>query len=687
MKLFYPKSVAVIGATKKEGKVGYAILKNLLKFNGKIYPVNPKYDNIFNLKCYKSVLDIDDEIDLAIIAVPNVAVPQVLEECGKKGIKYAVIISAGFSEVGNYELEEEVKNIIKKYGIRVIGPNCLGIMNTHINLNATFSKIFPPKGGVSIVSQSGAVLNAILDIAPLLNIGFSKVVSLGNKIDIQESDLLEYFLEDDDTEIIVLYIEGLKDKRFLKVAKKVAKKKPIIVLKAGRSEEGKRAAKSHTGSLAGDDVVYDTAFKEAGIIRAKTFEELIDLIHIFSTQPIMEKNEIGVITNAGGFGVLAADACADHNLKLANFEKSTIEKLKEVLPETANITNPLDIIGDATPERYEKATKILLEDKNIHGLLVILTPQEMTEPLKVAEILANLKRDKPLITSFVGGVSVKGAKSYLRKHGIPAYITPENGIKALSYLYKYSLIKVKEDYDPYLDKIEKEFLKIYEENKEIIKSLLDRPNEYKAKQLLKLYGFDIPKGYLAKSKYEAIEYAKKFKKVVLKIVSPQILHKTEAHGVIINPDDVGEAYDMLIKNALEYGKRKNINVEIEGVLVEEFIDGDKVELIIGGKRDEIFGPVIMVGLGGVFVEVLKDVAFGIYPITKDFAHEMLKSLKSYKILEGVRGREGKDIDYIIETLMKISVFMNIHKEIKELDLNPIFVFKKGGCIADARIIC
>ena len=506
---------------------------------------------------------------------------------------------------------------------------------------------------------------------------------------------MEYFLDDEDTKIVVLYIEGLKDKRFLKVAKKLSKNKPIIALKSGRTEVGKKAAKSHTGSLAGEDVIYEAAFKEAGIIRAYTFEELVDLIHIFSTQPTMDSNEIGIITNAGGFGVLAADSCVDYNLKLANFEKSTVERLKNVLPPTANISNPLDIIGDATPERYRAVIEVLAEDNNIKGLLVILTPQEMTKPLEVAKSIIDVKnshrvfKNKPIIASFVGGVSVKGAKSYLRKNGIPAYITPENGIKALSHLYRYSLMKVKEDYDEYLEGVKEEFLKITEENKEIIKELLQNPNEYKAKRLLSIYGFPVPKGYLAKNEDEALEYANKLGKCVMKIVSPQIIHKTEANGVIINPKNPKEAFKKLIENAKNYAKKNGIDdLTIEGVLVEEFIDKDKIEIIIGAKRDDIFGSVVMVGLGGVFVEVLKDVSFGIYPITREYAHEMLKELKSYKVLEGVRGRPRRDIESIVDLIIKLGVMMELYDGIKEIDMNPVFVKEdgKGCCVGDALII-
>ncbi|ADP77796.1 acetyl coenzyme A synthetase (ADP forming), alpha domain protein [Methanothermus fervidus DSM 2088] len=688
--IFYPNSVAVIGASKTKGKVGYSIIRNLKNFKGNVYPVNPKYKNLLGMKCYSSVLDVEDEIDLAVIAVPNIIVPKVLEECGEKNIRGAVIITAGFSEVGNYELENKIREIAKNYGIRIIGPNCLGIMNTHLDLNATFASIFPPKGKVSIVSQSGAILDAILDIAPLLNIGFSKVVSIGNKVDIQESDLLEYFIKDDDTEIVVLYIEGLKDKKFLKSAKKLSRKKPIIALKSGKTEIGKKAVKSHTGALAGEDSIYEAVFKEAGIIRAYTFEELVDLIHIFSTQPIIKSNKIAIITNAGGFGVLAADACVEHGMKLANFDKSTISKLKDVLPPTANISNPLDIIGDAPPERYEKCTELLGKDKNTDGILVVLTPQEMTKPIDVARSLVKIKnncrevKNKPLITSFVGGVSVKDVKGYLRRRGIPSYLTPENGVKALSRLYNYSLMKVRKDYDEELEKIKEKFLKIRDKNRDYIDNLLKSPNEYKAKKLLDFYELPVPECYLAKNENEALEFCKKLGKCVMKIVSPEIIHKTEVGGVIINPDNPKKAYNTLVNNA----KKHDPNVRIEGVLVEKFIDEEKIEVIVGAKRDKIFGPVLMVGLGGIFVEVLDDVSFGVYPITREFAVDMIKDLKSYKILEGVRGRKRKDINFLVECLMKIGVIMDIHEEIKEIDLNPVFVFNdgNGGCIGDARII-
>ncbi|WP_423792597.1 acetate--CoA ligase family protein [Methanocaldococcus indicus] len=668
--LFYPESIAIIGATPKENKVGYSILNNLKDFKGKIYPINPKYSEILGYKCYKSILDVDDDIDLAVIVTPNVVVPNVLEECGKKGVKAVVIITAGFSEVGNYELENKIKEIAKKYNITVVGPNCLGIINTSNNLNASFSNIYPPKGNVAIISQSGAVLNAILDICPLLNIGVSKVVSLGNNIMELEGKLLEYLNNDNETKLIAIYLEGLKDKNFKEIAKKV--NKPIIVLKSGKSEVGKKAAKSHTGSLAGEYRVYKALFKQLNFIIAETFEELIDLIHIFSTQPTLKSNNIAIITNAGGFGVLAADYTEKYNLKLPNFSEETVNKLKEVLPKTANISNPLDIIGDATPERYRKVIEILSKDKNIDAFLVILTPQKMTKPLEVAKEIVDLNI-KPLITSFVGGISIKGAKSYLRKNGYPSYITPENGVKALSYLYKYS--KKIED-DNYYYKVKEEFLKITDENKNIIRELLKDVNEYKAKKLLSIYNIPVPKGYLARSEEEAEFYAKKFDKCVMKIVSPEILHKSDIGGVIINPENPREAYRTLIERAK--GKK------IEGVLVEEYIDGEKVEVIVGSKKDDL-GYTVMVGLGGIFVEVLKDISLGVLPISKNYAINMIKELKSYKILEGYRGQKKKDINFIAETLIKIGVIAEINN-IKEIEINPLFVFDHCGIVGDARII-
>ncbi|MBW9221814.1 acetate--CoA ligase family protein [Methanothermococcus sp. SCGC AD-155-C09] len=697
--IFNPKSIGVIGASNTKGKVGYSIMKNLLAFiehnpNNKLYPINPKYNEILGLKCYKSILDVPEEsIDLAIITIPAKYVPKALEECGRKNVKGAIIISAGFSEVGNHNLEEEIKSIGEKYNIKIIGPNCLGIINMYNRLNASFSKEYFAEGNITFISQSGALLTAILDIAPLLNLGFSKIISLGNKVDIQESDLMDYLINDDTTKVVVFYIEGLKDKKFIDSAKRLAKVKPIIVLKGGRSEEGAKAISSHTGSLAGDAQIYNAAFKKGKILVVDTFEELVNLMHVFSTQPIMRGNKIAIITNAGGFGVMAADSCKKYNLTLGDFQPSTREKLKKYLPQTSSISNPLDLIGDADTSRYRHALEIIKEDKNIDGIIVILTPQEMTKPLEVAETIVNIKKDmenkeisKAIVASFVGGKSIKGAKSYLRKNGIPAYISPESGVEVLSRSYRYNIMKIQEDNCEYLWNIKSQLMEIKEKNLDTIKDLLNNPNEYNSKEFLKIHGINVPEKYLVKTPEEAKHYANILGKVVMKISSKHIVHKSDAGCVIVKPDNIEEAFHKIISNGEDYLKRNNIEGNIDGVLIEEYIKG--LELIVGGKRDEVFGPVIMVGLGGVFVEVLKDVSFAIHPITKEYALDTLKELKSYRILEGIRGRPKRDINYILDVMIKLGLIMEMYPEIKEIDINPLFVREegKGGCVGDALII-
>lgn len=697
--IFNPKNIIIIGASEEKGKVGHAIMENLLTYekenkdkNIQLFPVNLKYNNIMEHKCYKSVLDINENnLDLAIIAVPSKFVKEVMEQCGKKGVKGVIIITAGFSETGNTQLENEIKEIAKKYNIKVIGPNCLGVINMHNKLNASFAKQYFKEGNVAFISQSGAVLTAVLDISPLLNIGFSKIVSVGNKMDIQEHDLLDYLADDPKTSVIVIYIESIKDKKFIEYAKNLSKTKPIIVLKSGKSKKGKKAISSHTGSLAGDNQIYEEVFRKSNVLEAETFEELVNMMHIFATQPPMKNNNIGIITNAGGFGVLATDSCEKYNLNVVDFEKETVEKLKKYLPSTSSISNPLDLIGDAPTERYEHAINILKEDKNVNGLLVLLTPQEMTKPLEVAEIIGKVNKElnKPIVASFIGGKEVKGAKSYLRKEGIPAYISPENGVEALYSLYKYESIKnIKESYELY-NKIKEELINIKNNpnNSEIINNLYNNPNEYNSKVFLELNSINIPKRYLAKTVEEAEKYYNMLnKKVVLKISSPNILHKSDAGCVIIKSENIVNDFNKIIENGKKYLKEKNIeNGIIDGVLIEEFVEG--TELIVGGKKDRVFGGVVMVGLGGIFVEVLKDISFAISPISEDYGKNVLKQLKSYKILEGVRGQPPKDIDYLVEIMIRLDILMELYP-IKEIDINPLFLNEKGkkGCAGDALII-
>jgi len=680
---FYPKSIAVIGATPKKGKVGYSLIENLKQFRGKVYPINPNHTNVLGLKCYPSIKDVKDDIDLAVIAVPNVIVPKVLKECGEKGVRAVVIISAGFKEVGNIELENEVYEISKRYDMRIIGPNCLGMMNTENNLNATFGKIFPDKGHIAVISQSGAILDSILDVSKELGIGMSKVVSVGNKVDIQESEILKYLIEDKETKIIAMYIEGLKDRRFFDVAKEVSKKKPIIVLKSGRTKKGKRVASSHTGSLAGEDEIYNALFEQTGIIRVDRFDQLINLMFLFSTQPLLRSNRIGILTNAGGFGVISADACEKSNLDLPKFEKRTVKKLKSFLPSSSNFDNPLDIIGDADPERYKKSIDSLIEDKNIDGLLIILTPQEMTEPMEVAKEIVNINSNKTIVTSFVGGKSVTKAVKYLLEHNIPSFESPEKAIEYLSCMVEYSRRGKFVEKSKSLKNL---VLQMKEQNKKIIENLLKEKNEFNAKKVLNIYGIPTPTGYLVKSSTEMLNITKKMKRFVMKISSPQIRHKTDAGCVVLNPKDPERAFKIIMKNAKEYIRKHKIkNAKIDGILIEEMVNPG-TEIIVGAKRDPIFGPVVMVGAGGIFVEILKDVSFGIMPITESYAEAMVKKLKIYNILRGVRGEKKKDIEFIKNLIQIVGTIMELHPEIKEIDLNPVIVYEHGGIVVDAVIV-
>lgn len=694
--IFNPKSVAVIGASEIEGKVGQSVMKNLLNFKqhgGKVYPVNKKYNEVYGIKCYGSVLDIPETPDLVIISIPAEYAVDAMEECGRKGVKAAIIITAGFSETNNHVLEDRLKAIIEQYGIRTIGPNCLGVINLHNHLNASFSKEFSNMGNIAFISQSGAIMTALLDIANYYHLGFSKIVSMGNKIDVQEDEILNYLENDPHTKVVALYIEGLKDEKFISAAKKISRVKPVIVLKSGKSEEGAKAASSHTGSLAGNAQIYSAAFKKSRVFDVESFEDLVNLLKIFSVQPPMKSQRLAIITNAGGFGVLAADSVAKYGLELAKFSDETVSELKKYLPETSGVSNPLDLIGDADVERYKHAFELIEKDPNIDGLLVILTPQGMTDSLGVSRELVKLKNymickneKMPIVASFVGGTSVLEARSYLQEKGIPSFICPELAVKALACLYRQSRLKGKYDSPEYLNDVRNEISNVKINNKEKIEELLSNPNENNSKEFLKLNGFLIPEKFVAKTKEEAEEYAKVLGKVVMKVVSAEILHKSDAGCVVINPNNPSEAFETIVKNGEKYMAEKKILGKIDGVLIEQFVSGK--EIIIGAKRDPVFGPVVMTGLGGIFVEVLKDVAFGISPITKEYAGEILESLKSYKILEGVRGEKRSDIEFLKELIVRVGVLMEVYDEILEIDINPAFIKEEGhaGFVGDALII-
>lgn len=683
--IFNPSSVALIGASREAGKLGYDILSNIknLGFTGDIYPINPKAENekIMSMKVYKDIFSTPQIPDLVLIVIPSVFVNNAVKQCGEAGIKNIVIISAGFKEVDEKgaKMEEELVEIIKKYNINLIGPNCLGVINTLVDLNASFAEGMPNRGNVALVSQSGAMAVAMIDWAYESGLGFSKIISMGNKAGLTENELLEYLGEDEETKVILMYLESIVDgKKFINIAKKVSLKKPIIIVKSGTSDEGMEAISSHTGSLAGSDEAVTAAFKKAGIIRANTAEELFDFAKIFSYQNLPQGKNIAVITNAGGPGIMATDTIAKTSLELCKISSKTQDQLAEYLPDTASLTNPVDVIGDALSDRYRNSLKILLDDESIHSILIILTPQIMTEIKKVASIIVAMAKDyknKTVVTSFMGGESVDRGERIFKRYKFPNYDFPERAVFAIEKMHDYKtwvenqkkevLEDVKISKNKSLDKI------FSQDNKKI--------NPKEIKDLLDSYEIDYPKIELAKNKTEAIKIAEEIGfPVVLKISSPQIYHKSDVGGLKINiknENELIEAFDEIITNC-----KKVEGAVLEGITVEKMLNAGK-EIIIGIKKDPQFGHMIMFGLGGVFVEILKDVVFDITPLTKKDAIKMINSIKAIDILKGARGTFSVDLEHLSEILVKVSYIVKDYPQIKELEINPLIITPDGKFIS------
>ncbi len=686
---FNPKSVCLIGASTNPEKLGFKILKNIIDggYKGKIYPVNPKTNEILNLKCYKSVTEIPDKVELAVIVIPSDFVCDVAEECGKKGVKGLIVISAGFKEIGEEgrNKEERLKEIIKKYNMRLIGPNCLGIIDTKNKLNASFAPEMPPEGKISFITQSGALGTAILDICLKENIGLSKFVSFGNKADICEIDLIEELGNDNDTNVILLYLEGISDgKRFIEVAKRVVEKKPIIVVKAGKTETGAKAAVSHTGSLSGSDIVFNYAVKQSGIIRANTIEELFDYSLIFSFSPFLKGNRIGIITNAGGPSVMTVDKIEELGLKIAKFSEDTTKSLKSFLPPASNINNPVDILGDALADRYEKAIELVCNDKNVDGVIVILTPQVITQIKETAFSIVNISKKikKPVIASFIGGKRVEEGIKILKENKIPNYLSPERGIQSFKAMYDYVKFREEKDEGKFIkytverDKVKEKIENLKRQGKNII-------GDIEAREILSLYGISVISSTIVKNEDECEKFLKENKgNFVLKIVSPDIIHKTEVGGIklgIKNPEEGKKAFREIINSVKNYKP----DAKIIGVQIQEMVENG-VEVIIGVNKDIQFGHVIMFGLGGIFVEILKDVSFRIIPVTDKDAENMINEIKSSKILKGYRNIPACDINSIKDTILKISQLVIDFPEIKEMDINPLIVKEKGVVAVDVR---
>lgn len=685
MTAFSPSSIAVIGASATPGKVGHDIVYNLVteEYKGKIYPVNPKGGKILGIAAYPSVKEIPGSVDMAVIVIPAPSVPAALMECGEKGIKQAVIITAGFKESHSDEgadLEKQVRDIAKAHGISVVGPNCLGVLKTSLNMNASFAKNLPPKGNVTLISQSGATAVGIMDLAPTLGLGFASVFSIGNKTVMDECDYLEMCENDPETAVIGMYLESIeRGREFMQIARRVAAKKPVVLLKSGVSELGRKAAASHTGALAGSEEAIDALCVQSGIRRAHGMEEFLDLLVTFSTQPPLLTDRIAVITNAGGPGILASDTAERMNLCLPALSAERAADLRTKLPATASIQNPIDIIGDAKTDRYEAALEACRDDKGIDGIVVVLTPQIMTPAEEIAHSVIRIMKHAPLmpvVTCFMGGPLVQDARTALRSHGIPVFDTPERAVRAIA-----ALRPNKDDDIALACPVERNATQA----EAILAGTSGLLSEEKSKELLALFGLPLPEQSVARTRAEAIAIADRIGyPVIAKISSPDIVHKTDAGGVAANLKTAAEveaAYDGILKNVRE----KMPDAAAEGVLIQKFLPaGD--EFIVGGIRDAAFGPLIMAGLGGIYTELFKDAAVRIGPVTVEQAYNMLRELTSWKLLRGMRGKSQGDIDALAALTVKVSDMMCACPRIKELDLNPVLVSPEGITIADVKII-
>ena len=688
-----PKSIAIIGASDKRGSVGATITSNIMNgFKGIVFPVSPTRPTVFYKTAYKSVMDIPKPVDLAVIVINNLLVADVLEECGKKKVKGVIIITAGFKEVDEEgaKREQKLKDIAKKYKIQIIGPNCLGVMNLDPKtmMNSTFLKVTPKSGKIALVSQSGAICAALVEDASAQGIGFSAVISMGNKAAMSEVDILKMLANHNQTKVIVMYLEDMGDgQEFLKVCKNITKKlkKPVLVLKSGRSPEGAKAAMSHTGALMGSDEIYDALLKQSGAIRVDTMEELFDYATAFSKQPLPSKGDLVIVSNAGGPAIISTDACSRLGIKMANIE-SIRPKINAVIPPWGSSRNPVDIVGDADFNRFSNVLDRVLAHPNVGSVISMCTPSGTLNYDKLAEVIVAMskKHKKTMLASLMGLDEGITNREILAAGDVPYYTYAEGAIRTLAAMLKFAnWIKTPEGKIPKFKVDKLKAKKIFDKVKKE-----KRPNllEEEGQEVLKAYGLPLPKSALAKTEADAIKIAKQIGyPVVMKIASPQIIHKSDAGGVkvnLTNDSEIKEAFKTIIANAKKYNK----NAEIKGVLIVEMVKGGK-ELIIGSKLESGFGPVIMLGMGGIYVEVLKDVTFKLAPVTDKEADDMIASIKTQKLLQGVRGEKPSDIAKLSECIQRLSQLVTDFKEIKELDMNPVLVMEKGkGCkILDVRI--
>ena len=688
--VFTPRSIAIIGASSQVGSVGNDLVKNVSNgFTGSVYPINPKGGTLYGHQVLPSISEVPEKVDLVLVAVPAAIVPQVLEEAGKNKVLAAIIISAGFKEAGNAELEAQIVSLARHYKITLIGPNCLGMINPHLALNASFAPTVPPAGSIAFLSQSGALGVAVLDYAQKNKLGFSKFLSVGNKAAVSEIELLEYLASDPLTKVILLYVEQLSDfAGILEVAQRIRKKKhpkPIIVLKSGQTAVGAAAAQSHTGALAGSDALYDALFRQAGIIRVSSVAELFMFAECFMYNPLLTEDNIAVVTNAGGLGVLVTDALVKTGLQLAPLSSSTQAQLSALLPAAASTHNPVDILGDAPAERYQQVLEVLAADSSIDALAVLLTPQSMTDVAGTAQHIVELRRKykKPIVVTFLGGERVTDGLEILHQGTVATTQFPESLADDLNVLHQFSTWK-------HSEKKHRRFSDFdHEKISRILRKYRGTGKWLSTEDTLQLLNAT----QLRIAHWKVIHSVAELEKLpaaltetlVLKVCSPDALHKSEAHAVVLNVNrtEVAQQYQQLLTQFAKH----NPTAAVEGVLVMEQITKSGLEIIIGAVRDKHLGALLACGMGGIFTETFHDVAFGLVPLTHSDALDVIERLQIAQILHGSRGQESYDISALSEALERISFLCDRYPEIAELDCNPAFVFQNGkGCtLVDARI--
>lgn len=689
---FTPQSIAVIGASRSKGKIGYAVLANIVEsgFRGTIYPVNPGADEILGWPAYPRLEAIEGVIDVAAIVIPAHGVLDVLEACGKRHVKLSIVITAGFRETGHEGMvsERKMAEIARRYHMRILGPNCLGMIDTLIPLNASFAAGTPLRGGIAFMSQSGALCTSVLDIAVAEEIGFAKFISLGNKADLSEVDFLEAWGNDPNSTAVMAYLEGITNgERFIQAARRVTKLKPVIAIKSGTTNAGSRAVSSHTGTLAGSERSYEAAFKQAGVIRAGSVSDLFDFAVAFERQPLPRNNKVVVVTNAGGPGIMTSDALERAGLQLTNLSSETMNKLRAVLPAAASVLNPVDVLGDAGAERYRKALNIVVQDPHAGAIITIFTPQFTSRAEETAQAVVEVagRIDIPVLACFMGGANIQSAVRLLTRHKVPNYVVPEKAVAALTVMVEQEEWQQKAL--PHFESFPADEARIGSVFRQVRSEGRLQIGEAEARDILAAYHVPIPEAQLCRTAEEAVDFAEKIGyPVVMKIASPDILHKTDIGGVRLNVDsalDVRDSFDLITYRAQRFVP----DAELWGCLVQRQVRGGK-EIIIGMSRDPQFGPLIMFGLGGIYVEVLKDVSFRIAPFSRDEAEEMITEIRSFTLLQGVRGEEPADRKGIVDTLLKVSQLVTRFPEILELDINPLVVHEEGRGVTaiDMRLV-